>query len=248
MRHHTWNSGVEAGLDTLLDIESPTRGCGPLVEQALKVAVRVRPFNKREISRECRLIISMKDNTTVIENPKDNTFKSFNYDYSYWSTNVETRLEWVEHVFHSFCAPTSAATIHVQSTTRKFVSDRRSNAVAIPEVSFYLMDVETSHEVSMKTNGRQTPIGSGVGPRRAGSADVIDVNHPREPLSTALADIIRILVARIVAFSFRDGTPGLAGPNWPGRLVLPCGKGRRPMAMGALSFVPRFLMLMMIAI
>ncbi|XP_022665709.1 kinesin-like protein unc-104 isoform X3 [Varroa destructor] len=55
----------------------------------IQVAVRVRPFNKREISRDCRLIIQMKDNTTVIENPKDNTFKSFNYDYSYWSSNTE---------------------------------------------------------------------------------------------------------------------------------------------------------------
>ncbi|XP_028968277.1 kinesin-like protein unc-104 [Galendromus occidentalis] len=55
---------------------------------SVKVAVRVRPFNKRELTRDCRLIIQMQDNTTVIENPRDGITKNFNYDYSYWSTNT----------------------------------------------------------------------------------------------------------------------------------------------------------------
>ncbi|XP_055020941.1 kinesin-like protein KIF1A [Boleophthalmus pectinirostris] len=53
---------------------------------SVKVAVRVRPFNSREISRESKCIIQMSGNTTTIINPKqakDN--KSFNFDYSYWS-------------------------------------------------------------------------------------------------------------------------------------------------------------------
>ncbi|XP_039984610.1 kinesin-like protein KIF1A isoform X1 [Xiphias gladius] len=53
---------------------------------SVKVAVRVRPFNSREIGRESKCIIQMSGNTTTIINPKqakDN--KSFNFDYSYWS-------------------------------------------------------------------------------------------------------------------------------------------------------------------
>ncbi|XP_051928944.1 kinesin-like protein KIF1A isoform X11 [Hippocampus zosterae] len=53
---------------------------------SVKVAVRVRPFNSREMSKESKCIIQMSGNTTTIINPKqtkDN--KSFNFDYSYWS-------------------------------------------------------------------------------------------------------------------------------------------------------------------
>lgn len=58
---------------------------------SVKVAVRVRPFNNREISRECKCIIRMGGNTTTISNPKaenpKDAQKSFNFDYSYWSHN-----------------------------------------------------------------------------------------------------------------------------------------------------------------
>ncbi|XP_075935423.1 kinesin-like protein KIF1A isoform X3 [Anarhichas minor] len=53
---------------------------------SVKVAVRVRPFNSREIGKDSKCIIQMSGNTTTIANPKqakDN--KSFNFDYSYWS-------------------------------------------------------------------------------------------------------------------------------------------------------------------
>ncbi|XP_033476670.2 kinesin-like protein KIF1A isoform X19 [Epinephelus lanceolatus] len=53
---------------------------------SVKVAVRVRPFNSREMAKESKCIIQMSGNTTTIINPKqakDN--KSFNFDYSYWS-------------------------------------------------------------------------------------------------------------------------------------------------------------------
>ncbi|XP_075881848.1 kinesin-like protein KIF1A isoform X8 [Nelusetta ayraudi] len=53
---------------------------------SVKVAVRVRPFNSREMSKDSKCIIQMSGNTTTIINPKqakDN--KSFNFDYSYWS-------------------------------------------------------------------------------------------------------------------------------------------------------------------
>ncbi|KAJ0174763.1 hypothetical protein K1T71_009871 [Dendrolimus kikuchii] len=59
---------------------------------SVKVAVRVRPFNSREIARDCKCIIEMSGNTTVIVNPKappgsKEGAKSFNFDFSYWSHN-----------------------------------------------------------------------------------------------------------------------------------------------------------------
>ncbi|KAF7700417.1 hypothetical protein HF521_003375 [Silurus meridionalis] len=53
---------------------------------SVKVAVRVRPFNSREMSKESKCIIQMSGNTTTILNPKQpKENKSFNFDYSYWS-------------------------------------------------------------------------------------------------------------------------------------------------------------------
>ncbi|KAL1465583.1 hypothetical protein WDU94_005138, partial [Cyamophila willieti] len=57
---------------------------------SVKVAVRVRPFNNREITRDCKCIIEMSGNTTVITNPKlppnaKDAAKNFNFDYSYQS-------------------------------------------------------------------------------------------------------------------------------------------------------------------
>ncbi|XP_059419783.1 kinesin-like protein KIF1A isoform X2 [Carassius carassius] len=53
---------------------------------SVKVAVRVRPFNSREIGKESKCIIQMTGNTTTIMNPKlPKESKSFNFDYSYWS-------------------------------------------------------------------------------------------------------------------------------------------------------------------
>ncbi|XP_019856044.1 PREDICTED: kinesin-like protein unc-104 [Amphimedon queenslandica] len=54
---------------------------------SVKVAVRVRPFNKREISHSASCVISMSGQQTAIENPKmlGEPPKSFVFDYSYWS-------------------------------------------------------------------------------------------------------------------------------------------------------------------
>ncbi|KAH8291345.1 hypothetical protein KR054_010825 [Drosophila jambulina] len=57
---------------------------------SVKVAVRVRPFNSREIARESKCIIEMSGATTAITNPKvppntSDSVKRFNFDYSYWS-------------------------------------------------------------------------------------------------------------------------------------------------------------------
>ncbi|XP_072569451.1 kinesin-like protein KIF1B isoform X11 [Paramormyrops kingsleyae] len=54
---------------------------------SVKVAVRVRPFNSREISKDSKCIIQMQGNSTSILNPKNpkEPAKSFSFDYSYWS-------------------------------------------------------------------------------------------------------------------------------------------------------------------
>lgn len=87
---------------------------------SVKVAVRVRPFNNREISREAQCIIEMTGNTTSIMNPKappgtKDAVKSFNYDYSYFSMdpsdlNYSTQLmvykdigeEMLQHAFEGY--------------------------------------------------------------------------------------------------------------------------------------------------
>ncbi|XP_070207701.1 kinesin-like protein unc-104 isoform X2 [Littorina saxatilis] len=56
---------------------------------SVKVAVRVRPFNNREMSRDAECIIGMEDNKTIIANPKagpkDAQSKTYEFDHSYWS-------------------------------------------------------------------------------------------------------------------------------------------------------------------
>lgn len=51
------------------------------------VAVRVRPFNDREIQRNAKVIIDMPDGkSTSIKDPESNEEpKWFTFDYSYWS-------------------------------------------------------------------------------------------------------------------------------------------------------------------
>ncbi|XP_061689971.1 kinesin-like protein KIF1B isoform X4 [Syngnathoides biaculeatus] len=54
---------------------------------SVKVAVRVRPFNSREMSKDSKCIIQMQGNSTTILNPKapKEPAKTFSFDYSYWS-------------------------------------------------------------------------------------------------------------------------------------------------------------------
>ena len=54
---------------------------------SVKVAVRVRPFNKRELEMNCANIIEMEGSKTIIKNPNDNLSKGrdFSFDYSFWS-------------------------------------------------------------------------------------------------------------------------------------------------------------------
>ncbi|XP_037532975.1 kinesin-like protein KIF1C isoform X1 [Nematolebias whitei] len=58
---------------------------------SVKVAVRVRPFNSRELSRNAKCVIQMQGTSTCITNPKQNRdgAKNFTFDYSYWSHTTE---------------------------------------------------------------------------------------------------------------------------------------------------------------
>ncbi|CAJ0947309.1 unnamed protein product [Ranitomeya imitator] len=58
---------------------------------SVKVAVRVRPFNAREISHDAKCVIQMQGDSTCISNPKQpkDAAKSFTFDYSYWSHTTE---------------------------------------------------------------------------------------------------------------------------------------------------------------
>uniref|UniRef100_A0A3B4AQR0 Kinesin-like protein n=1 Tax=Periophthalmus magnuspinnatus TaxID=409849 RepID=A0A3B4AQR0_9GOBI len=66
---------------------------------SVKVAVRVRPFNSREIGKESKCIIQMSGNTTTILNPKQpKENKSFNFDFSYWSHTTPEDINYASQV------------------------------------------------------------------------------------------------------------------------------------------------------
>jgi len=52
---------------------------------SVKVAVRVRPFNKREKDANSKTIIRMEGKGTYIKDPDTGQEKEFAFDYSYWS-------------------------------------------------------------------------------------------------------------------------------------------------------------------
>ncbi|KAM9860783.1 kinesin-like protein KIF28P [Aulostomus maculatus] len=58
----------------------------------VKVAVRVRPFNKRERDAGSRCIVSMAASSITIQDPRDSQCRrSFCFDYAYWSHGGFTR-------------------------------------------------------------------------------------------------------------------------------------------------------------
>uniref|UniRef100_A0A8C9WYH7 plus-end-directed kinesin ATPase n=1 Tax=Sander lucioperca TaxID=283035 RepID=A0A8C9WYH7_SANLU len=66
---------------------------------SVKVAVRVRPFNSREMGKDSKCIIQMSGNTTTILNPKQpKENKSFNFDYSYWSHTTPEDINYASQV------------------------------------------------------------------------------------------------------------------------------------------------------
>uniref|UniRef100_A0A5S6Q9F7 Kinesin-like protein unc-104 n=1 Tax=Trichuris muris TaxID=70415 RepID=A0A5S6Q9F7_TRIMR len=84
---------------------------------SVKVAVRVRPFNNREVAQKCKCIISMNGQVTTINGYKDGHERShsFTYDYSYCSIDLhdpsyasqrtvynDLGLEMLEHAFQGY--------------------------------------------------------------------------------------------------------------------------------------------------
>lgn len=55
-----------------------------MAEENVKVAVRVRPFNQRELDAKSKLVVAMEGNQTILTNPKTNEEKKFAFDFSYW--------------------------------------------------------------------------------------------------------------------------------------------------------------------
>ncbi|WKX95060.1 hypothetical protein Q1695_011929 [Nippostrongylus brasiliensis] len=82
---------------------------------SVKVAVRVRPFNQREIANGSRCIIGMNGTTTTISGSTPDKCHSFNFDHSYWSYSKddahfasqvqvyqELGVEMLEHAFEGY--------------------------------------------------------------------------------------------------------------------------------------------------
>lgn len=54
---------------------------------SVKVAVRVRPFNEREMKQDASVCIKMKGATTTIVDPATGKAKPYTFDFSFWSTD-----------------------------------------------------------------------------------------------------------------------------------------------------------------
>ncbi|XP_029354431.1 kinesin-like protein KIF28P [Echeneis naucrates] len=61
-------------------------------KDCVKVAVRVRPFNKRERDAGSQCVVAMVSNSITIQDPRDSqSQRSFCFDYAYWSHSSFTR-------------------------------------------------------------------------------------------------------------------------------------------------------------
>ncbi|XP_051578465.1 kinesin-like protein KIF28P [Myxocyprinus asiaticus] len=68
------------------------RGIEMASKDCVKVAVRVRPFNKRERDAGSRCVISMTSNNISIQDPHNQqNSRTFTFDYAYWSHSGFTR-------------------------------------------------------------------------------------------------------------------------------------------------------------
>eukprot|EP00047_Mylnosiga_fluctuans_P022633 m.123624 g.123624 ORF g.123624 m.123624 type:complete len:1017 (-) comp9331_c1_seq4:1455-4505(-) len=65
----------------------------PPSDDNIKVAVRVRPFNQRELDCNSKLVVEMQGSTTLVHDPAGGAPKTFTFDYSYWSFDGFTQDE-----------------------------------------------------------------------------------------------------------------------------------------------------------
>ncbi|KAI8344373.1 hypothetical protein BC941DRAFT_447346 [Chlamydoabsidia padenii] len=83
----------------------------------IKVVVRCRPLNTRELARGATCLVKMEGNQTILQNPKSNDdIKAFTFDRSYWSAGNKTDSdyadqetvyndvgrEWLNHAFDGY--------------------------------------------------------------------------------------------------------------------------------------------------
>ncbi|KAI8342170.1 hypothetical protein BC941DRAFT_467066 [Chlamydoabsidia padenii] len=83
----------------------------------IKVVVRCRPLNARELARGATCLVKMENNQTILQNPKSNDdIKAFTFDRSYWSAGNKTDSdyadqetvyndvgrEWLDHAFAGY--------------------------------------------------------------------------------------------------------------------------------------------------
>lgn len=52
---------------------------------SIQVAVRVRPFIKRELELKSKLCIEMQDQTTILHSEDVHKTRQFTFDHSFWS-------------------------------------------------------------------------------------------------------------------------------------------------------------------
>jgi hypothetical protein len=52
---------------------------------SVKVAVRVRPFNDRELKGNSKVCVKMQGPSTQLFDPDTGRNKTFTFDYSFWS-------------------------------------------------------------------------------------------------------------------------------------------------------------------
>jgi len=60
---------------------------------SVKVAVRVRPFNEREMKQNAEVCVKMEGPTTTIIDPATGKGKPYTFDYSFWSHDGFTERE-----------------------------------------------------------------------------------------------------------------------------------------------------------
>ncbi len=52
---------------------------------SIKVAVRLRPFNKRELDMQSSNVVEMEGQKTILTQLESGKKREFNFDYSLWS-------------------------------------------------------------------------------------------------------------------------------------------------------------------
>ncbi|NXR31954.1 KIF14 protein, partial [Zosterops hypoxanthus] len=79
------SSEAKANTETLAESSSTGEDPFKVTNSKVTVAVRVRPFTKREKTENSSPVISMSGSETIVQNPSTNQVYSFSYDFSFWS-------------------------------------------------------------------------------------------------------------------------------------------------------------------